>query len=157
MTVGLPGTGIGGVFYLLLVVLMPLRELVRLLRGRSNRHRWKVIATQWGYVMAIGLTLWLETRGMEALAGWARKAGWLAAETGNTAGIWGNGVVWAGLVALVPLAMVYVTIHLLRLILRWRRRPEQSAETAREAASQGTQVSEAASVEPEMVGAAREN
>lgn len=44
MIAGLPGTGIGGLYYLLLVVLMPLRELYFWICGRSSRPRWRVIS-----------------------------------------------------------------------------------------------------------------
>lgn len=37
MTVGLPGAGIGGLFYILSALVMPLRELVRLARPRAAR------------------------------------------------------------------------------------------------------------------------
>jgi hypothetical protein len=41
MSVGLPGTGVGGLFYLLCALAMPLRELARAVRGRGcprSRH-----------------------------------------------------------------------------------------------------------------------
>ena len=38
---GLPGTGLGGLFYLLLAFWMPFAELPRTLRGRSSRARWR--------------------------------------------------------------------------------------------------------------------
>lgn len=44
MTAGLPGIGIGGLYYLLLVLLMPLRELFLFFRGQSSWPRWRVIA-----------------------------------------------------------------------------------------------------------------
>ena len=40
MIVGIPGTGIGGLFYLLLAALMPLEELRRTALGRSGVKRW---------------------------------------------------------------------------------------------------------------------
>ena len=44
MTVGIPGTGLGGLFYFLLVVMMPFRELVLTLRRRSSLARWRRVA-----------------------------------------------------------------------------------------------------------------
>ncbi len=158
MTAGLPGTGIGGVFYLLLAVLMPFRELVRLMRGKSSIQRWAVIATQWGYVAGIGLTMWLEMRGLEALVKWGQRAGWLAADAGNTQGVWGNGAAWAAVASLMSLAAVFLTIHALRLVLRWRR---QSAGVAGEEnddrPSQEAALSEVGRPELEMAGAERED
>lgn len=71
MTVGLPGTGIGGIFYLLLAVCMPAREFIRTLKGNTNLKRWGfitlqllfvagVISAMWGEVWLLnGLLLWL--------------------------------------------------------------------------------------------------
>jgi len=53
MTAGLPGTGIGGVFYLLSALLMPLFELITTLRGKSSLARWTVVLRQ----LAIGLVI----------------------------------------------------------------------------------------------------
>jgi hypothetical protein len=46
MNAGLPGTGIGGVFYLLCALIMPFIELINLLRGRSSLERWQFIFKQ---------------------------------------------------------------------------------------------------------------
>ena len=49
MTVGLPGTGLGGFYYILLVAAMPVREAYLTVRGRSSVARWKTV----GYHLAI--------------------------------------------------------------------------------------------------------
>jgi hypothetical protein len=58
MIAGLPITGIGGMFYLLLAFCMPFIEFWRLLRGRSSRQAWAVIGrqtlVQTGVLTAIG-------------------------------------------------------------------------------------------------------
>lgn len=59
MTAGLPGTGIGGIFYLLGVVCMPIRETHRLLRGKSSLKRWILITKQWGLSLGIMAGFWL--------------------------------------------------------------------------------------------------
>ncbi|MEV7431390.1 MULTISPECIES: hypothetical protein [unclassified Nocardioides] len=46
MTAGLPGTGLGGLLYVVLALLMPLRELYLTARGRSSRERWAVVGRQ---------------------------------------------------------------------------------------------------------------
>lgn len=53
MTAGLPGTGIGGVFYLLSALFMPLVELFLTLRGKSSIARWLLVIRQ--LVMAAGI------------------------------------------------------------------------------------------------------
>lgn len=62
MNVGLPGTGIGGLFYVLTAFLMPLIELGRTLRGRSSLQRWQRVATQTGLAVGILAGLWLTAR-----------------------------------------------------------------------------------------------
>jgi len=51
VTAGLPGVGIGGLFYLISALLMPLFEAVRTIRGRSSRERWRVVGRQ--FAMAV--------------------------------------------------------------------------------------------------------
>lgn len=46
MNAGLPGTGLGGLFYLVLALLMPVRELYLTARGRSSRQRWRLVLQQ---------------------------------------------------------------------------------------------------------------
>lgn len=60
MTAGLPGTGIGGLFYLLLVAWMPFRELYLLVRGRSNPQRWRAIGFFASLMVSIVVTTYLE-------------------------------------------------------------------------------------------------
>lgn len=56
MTPGLPGTGIGGLFYIIGAVWMPLRETARrLLREAEDCHRWPLIFRQSG--IALGMVI----------------------------------------------------------------------------------------------------
>lgn len=59
---GLPGTGLGGLFYVVLALCMPVVEVVRLLRGRSQPGRWRQVVTQFamacGVVAALAVTAW---------------------------------------------------------------------------------------------------
>ena len=63
MMVGLPGTGIGGIFYLLLAVCMPAREFIYTIRGKTNLKRWGFITLQLlfvlGIISAMGAEVWL--------------------------------------------------------------------------------------------------
>jgi hypothetical protein len=58
---GLPGTGLGGLFYILLALWMPVREFHETLRGRSSRTRWRQVGTQFALacwiIAAVGGTL----------------------------------------------------------------------------------------------------
>jgi len=40
MTAGLPGFGLGGVFFIISALLAPFVELIMTARGRSSRARW---------------------------------------------------------------------------------------------------------------------
>lgn len=73
MNVGLPGTGLGGLFYLLLAVWMPLHELWRMARGHSGMHGWKMAALQSTVAISILSALWGE--------GWLIKRGFEWAPT----------------------------------------------------------------------------
>lgn len=63
MNAGLPGTGLGGLFYLICAVLMPINEIILTLRGHSSRQRWLLVARQFGIAAGIigtlAATYWL--------------------------------------------------------------------------------------------------
>lgn len=50
---GLPGTGLGGLFYILLALVMPLVQVVRVVRGRSRPGQWRQVAQQ--FLLACGV------------------------------------------------------------------------------------------------------
>lgn len=60
MNIGLPGTGIGGLFYLLSVLVMLIWEILLTIRSRSSLKRWALVSKQVshavGIILAIGLT-----------------------------------------------------------------------------------------------------
>ena len=58
MTVGLPGVGLGGIFYIVSAALMPVRELVRAAR-RERPPRWSLVWKQTTMVAGILAALWL--------------------------------------------------------------------------------------------------
>ena len=59
MTAGLPGTGIGGIFYLISALLMPIREIYLTCRGKSNRKRWKVVGLQMSLALGVIGGFWV--------------------------------------------------------------------------------------------------
>ena len=63
MSAGLPGIGLGGLFFIVSALLAPLPELVRTARGRSSRERWAGVARNLALALvmiaAIDATLWL--------------------------------------------------------------------------------------------------
>jgi len=61
VNVGLPGTGIGGLFYLLAALLLPLVELSRTVRGRGSLRRWGLVMRQAMIALGIILAIWATT------------------------------------------------------------------------------------------------
>jgi nicotinamide riboside transporter PnuC len=120
MTAGLPGTGIGGLFYLMLVFWMPCRELYQLCRGRSSPQRWRAIgfylALTAGIVILTYVEAWLISRAVTNVA------------VSLHLPVPGNGQgyrVLAGmsiLMSLGSLAAVLLSVHVLRLVMWLNRR-----------------------------------
>lgn len=59
MNAGLPGTGIGGVFYLLSALLMPIIELIMTIRGKSSLARWYMVLRQQIMAATILVGMWI--------------------------------------------------------------------------------------------------
>lgn len=53
MFAGLPGLGVGTLFYVLTALWMPIAELWRVARGDSSLARWRRIAVQFSYALSI--------------------------------------------------------------------------------------------------------
>ena len=53
MSAGLPGLGLGGLFFVICALLAPFAELVRTLRGRSSAARWAETLRQFGLAVAM--------------------------------------------------------------------------------------------------------
>jgi len=67
MTVGLPGAGVGGIFYLVSALTMPVRELARTLRGESSPARWRLVTAQWALALGILFAMWATGKGLGLL------------------------------------------------------------------------------------------
>ena len=70
MTAGLPGSGIGGLYYLLLALWMPFYELWLTLRGRGDRRRWALVLKQSSMAAGILCALWGEGLLLKRLLVW---------------------------------------------------------------------------------------
>lgn len=82
MSAGLPGLGLGGLFFVLSALLAPALELVRLARGRSSPERRRQIARQFAIAVAMIVAVDLTLRGV-LLAAAALGAG----EAGSADGV----------------------------------------------------------------------
>jgi hypothetical protein len=53
MFAGLPGIGVGTLFYVLTALWMPIQEFVRLMKGDSNAARGRLVAEQFTFAFSI--------------------------------------------------------------------------------------------------------
>jgi hypothetical protein len=117
MIAGIPGTGIGGIYYILLALLMPLHEACLMVTGPSSWRRWGVVGLQ--VVHALGILGavygmgWLLAQGVNALR--------FHVLTGPSAsGVQLTNVVAAtsAYMAILTLGVVLLVVYTLRLIVR---------------------------------------
>jgi len=125
MTAGLPGTGIGGLFYILLVVLLPLRELLLTITGRSSLARWRSILKL--AVMSAGIVLALLGESLLLKAGfsWLSQAAPKGSAIHQASVVAMNGVVpWLAAAPFIILLVLLSSMHVLRM---WvcRQKPVQ--------------------------------
>lgn len=125
MFAGLPGTGVGGIFYLLLTLWMPFHELIRVFQGRSTKARWLFIARHWALFGVVVMTIWGQTIVMrwmipaserQELKSEMAQTGF-GALTGASTGLMAT----SAIMALLSLAIVLAVVHLLRVGLFVRR------------------------------------
>ena len=62
MFAGLPGIGVGTLFYILTALWMPVRELGFLVTGRSSFARWRLVGTQVVYACSVILSILIADR-----------------------------------------------------------------------------------------------
>lgn len=109
MTVGIPGAGIGGLFYLASALWMPVQESWNVVRGKSTQVRRALVARQFllacGILLAMGGTAWLIETGLSMMAWWK--------DTQDLPKILTYSALWVGV---GTLSMVYLSTHIVRLV-----------------------------------------
>jgi len=123
MNIGLPGTGLGGLFYVLLGLSMPLYELWRTAHRRSSAARWMVAAVQSSTAAAILVALWAEAWLIERGIVLATGVPWLRGSTALSIGRAHALPDQAHLVAvasILALVTVLVTVHIAGTVVTWR-------------------------------------
>jgi hypothetical protein len=119
MFAGLPGTGVGGMFYLLLSLWMPFHELIRLFQGRSSVARWKMIARHWCLFAAVIGVIWGQTALLKALVPVSQQEQVHAAMQAKLEPVapvaTSTMVAASALMALVSLAAVVGVVYMLRM------------------------------------------
>jgi len=101
MTAGLPGLGLGGLFFILSALLAPLVELSRIARGRSAPGAWRAIWRQFAIAVTMLVAIELTLKGVFKLVALAGLGGGLA----------------GGSVSAVPVAAIGITTGLLAFVL----------------------------------------
>ena len=118
MTVGLPGTGIGGIFYLASALVMPFREVYRRLRGRPAGD-WRVVTGQLAITGGVLGGMWVTGRLLGLALAAARPIG-----TAGRALPPGNVLRFVSIaLAFGTLAAVLAAVELLRLWVHRGKRP----------------------------------
>lgn len=124
MFAGLPGTGVGGMLYVVLTLWMPIHELILMARGRSTPGRWRFIFRHWclflGVVaMIVGQTalmLWIiPAREHHGVRGPVISSGTVLPEE------FGLMMVGTALMSAISLCVVVLLLHFARAVLRVRR------------------------------------
>lgn len=116
MTAGLPGTGIGGLFYLLLVFWMPCRELYLLVQGKSSAKRWRAISFYFALTAAIIVTTYAEAWALsQVVTRIARGLGITLAQGQGYHLLAATSII----MSLGSLVAVLLAVQALRLIVRW--------------------------------------
>lgn len=119
MFAGLPGIGVGTLFYVLMAFWMPVREIPRVLNGTSRRQTWQVILRQMFYAVSIIVTVMFSERVLMALMGVSTvkpfsPATWLHGELNTHA----SGSILAApiMTSILLLSLVLISVELLRVV-----------------------------------------
>jgi hypothetical protein len=75
VSAGLPGLGLGGLFFLLLALLAPFVELIRTMRGRSSVAAWRAVGRQFALALTMVAAVELTLRLLYTLAAATGLAG----------------------------------------------------------------------------------
>jgi hypothetical protein len=121
MFAGLPAAGIGGVFYVLLVLMMPVQELVRTVRGEGSLQRWRFIAGRWALFATVIGAMWAQWLIIDRVMGHETKAiikGGTGGAMGTTVDSGAKLMQDAGLVSVLVLAGVLFVAYLVKLGVR---------------------------------------
>jgi predicted membrane channel-forming protein YqfA (hemolysin III family) len=125
MFAGLPGIGVGTLFYVLMAFWMPVREIPRVIQGTSTVETWKLILRQMFYAVGIIVTVMFAERLMLWVLGQSSvhpfsPSSWLYTELGHRA----NGSLLAApiMASVILLVGVIGSVEVLRIVMK---RPER--------------------------------
>jgi hypothetical protein len=143
MNAGLPGTGIGGVFYLLSALWMPFHELYKTFRKKNQPQRMRLIFSQVSLALGIIAGIWLTGWLLGELLVAARE--WLSSKPDGVVAVTG------ALPNVIKITMVFLTIgllmvivgvvHILKLVMRHHNPRRASVGRAHSSVAFNSQVS----------------
>ncbi len=131
MFAGLPGIGVGTLFYVLMAVWMPFREMPRVFAGKSSLAQWQLIARQLFYAAGIVATVMFAERLLMWILGQSKvapfsPAAYLHGELGARAG---DSLLAAPIAAsLLLLAGVLLFVEVLRVVVKHTARDERQRQ-----------------------------
>lgn len=119
MSAGLPGLGLGGLFFVLMALLAPFVELIRTTRGRSSVAAWRAVGRQFALALTMVAAVELTVRSLYALTDATGLAGPLSDRSPTLLALRPIGI------TLGLLACVLAAAKAMQLIatIRTRRRP----------------------------------
>jgi hypothetical protein len=132
MFAGLPGFGVGTLFYVVVAFWMPIRELPRVARGTSSLARWRLIVQQLFYASGIVLTIMIAERFLMWALGQSGPQPFSPAVllSWQLAGRAPGSILAAPITAsLLMLGGVVLSVEVLRLVVTRRREPPTPATT----------------------------
>ena len=128
MFAGLPGIGVGTLFYVMMAVWMPFREMPRVFAGKSSLAQWQLIARQLFYATGIVATVMFAERLLLWILGQSKvapfsPAAFLHEELGVRAG---DSLLAAPITAsLLLLAGVLLFVEILRVVVKYTARDDR--------------------------------
>ena len=130
MFAGLPGFGVGTLFYVVVAFWMPIRELPRVANGTSSLARWRLIVQQLFYACGIVVTIMMAERLLMWVLGQSGPQPFSPAVllTGQLEGRAPGSILAAPItVSLLMLAGVVLSVEVLRLVVTGRQKPQAPA------------------------------
>jgi hypothetical protein len=119
MTAGVPGTGIGGLFYLVAALLLPLRGVM--LRMRGARVSWPTLFRQMRLAVGVFLGIWATGWLVGFIVGPVAGTATVAERADSVTSEYQSVLRWAALLAgFATLAVVLLSVQVARLVVRKR-------------------------------------
>lgn len=120
MAVGIPGTGLGGVFYVTMAIAMPVRAAIASWLGEALPNQWRNVGRHLAILAGILTVMWVEVmliKGAAAVIAWTVPADSAVADTVHQAV--NHAAPALALLPFVILGVIVGGLELLRMELRW--------------------------------------